>query len=193
MHRKLLFLVKKVTISERRSEILRKFVFPNKFEKENIQKKIWTFYKQPFLFKAIKRDNIKKNCFSQLTKPHTAKPWFPVVLKHFRGNSLKIFHLGQKNYISERSSEIKRKFVFLNKCVKEQIQRKIRICCKQPFLFKAVKLDKYNKKKRFSPQTELHTATLCFSVGLKHFGGNSLKTSLFSQKSDYLRKKLRKT
>ena len=33
IHRKILFLVKKVTISERSSELLRKFVFLNKFEK----------------------------------------------------------------------------------------------------------------------------------------------------------------
>ncbi len=40
----------------------------------------------------------------------------------------------------------------------------------------------------FSPQTEIHTANLCFSVVLKHFGGNTQRTSLFSIKSDYLRK-----
>ena len=51
----------------------------------------------------------------------------------------------QKKKISQRSSEIIRKFVFLNKFEKEQIQRKIRICCKQPFLFKAVKLDQKKK------------------------------------------------
>ena len=42
-----------------------------------------------------------------------------------------------------------------------------------------------------SPQNEPHTAKICFSVVLKHFLVNSLKTSLFSQKGDYLRKKLR--
>ena len=34
----------------------------------------------------------------------------------------------------------------------------------------------------FSPQIEPHTAKLCFSVVLKHFGENSQRTSLFSQK-----------
>ena len=42
------------------------------------------------------------------------------------------------------------KVIFLNKFEKEQIQRKIRICCKQTFLFKAVKLDKYKPKLFFS-------------------------------------------
>ena len=43
-------------------------------------------------------------------------------------------------------------------------------------------------KNLFSPQIEPHTAKPCFSVVLKYFGGNSQKTSLFSQKIDYLRK-----
>ncbi len=43
-------------------------------------------------------------------------------------------------------------------------------------------------KNSFSPQNEPHTAKLCFSAVLKQFRGNSLKNSLFSQKSDYLRK-----
>ena len=41
IHWKLLFLVKKATISERSSEILRKIIFLNMFEKEKIQRKIW--------------------------------------------------------------------------------------------------------------------------------------------------------
>ena len=36
----------------------------------------------------------------------------------------------------------------------------------------------------FSPQIQLHTAKLFFSVLLKHFWENSQRTSLFSQKSD---------
>ncbi len=37
-------------------------------------------------------------------------------------------------------------------------------------------------KKSFSPQNELHTAKLCFSVVLKNFCRNSLKASLFIKK-----------
>ncbi len=58
------------------------------------------------------------------------------------------------------------------------------------FLIKPVKGTNVNKKK-ISPQNEPHTAKLCFSVVLKHFWENSQETSLFIQKSDYLRKKLR--
>ena len=40
----------------------------------------------------------------------------------------------------------------------------------------------------FSPQSELHTAKLYFSVVLMNFWGNSQRSSLFRPKSDYLRK-----
>ena len=43
------------------------------------------------------------------------------------------------------------------------------------------------KKNCFSPHSEPHTANLCFLVVLKLFFGNSQGTSVFSQKSDYLR------
>ena len=40
----------------------------------------------------------------------------------------------------------------------------------------------------FSPQSEIYTAKLCFTVVLKHFRGNSQRTSLFSPNYDYLSK-----
>ncbi len=43
-------------------------------------------------------------------------------------------------------------------------------------------------KNCFSPESRPHTAKLSFSVVLKYFWGNSQLTSLFSPKSDYLRK-----
>ena len=48
IHRELLFLVKKVTISERCTEILRKFVFLSMFEKDI------DLFKQLFLIKPVK-------------------------------------------------------------------------------------------------------------------------------------------
>ena len=55
----------------------------------------------------------KKYYFSPQNEPHAAKLCFPVVLKHFRANLLKTCLFSQKLTISERSSEILRKFVFL--------------------------------------------------------------------------------
>ena len=69
---------------------------------------------------------LKKNCCSPQNEPHTTKLCFSVVLKHFGGNSLETSLFSQKKeLISERSSEIIRKFVFLNKFEKGQIKRKI--------------------------------------------------------------------
>ena len=74
--------------------------------------------------------------------------------------------------ISEKSTEIFRKFVFLNKFEKWEIKRKISICltnvCDQ-----ISKMREILTKTCFSPQSEPLTAKLCFSVVLKQFGGNS--------------------
>ena len=40
-------------------------------------------FKQLFLIKPVKGDNINKNCFSHQSEPHTAKLCLPVVLKDF--------------------------------------------------------------------------------------------------------------
>ena len=52
---------------------------------------------------------------------------------------------------------------------------------KQMFLNNSVDGGKY-KQKLFFSQSEPHTIILCFSVILKHFGGNSQRTSLFTKK-----------
>ena len=64
--------------------------------------------------------------------------------------------------------------------------RKIWICLNNCFFIKPVKGDTI--KKKISPQSEPPRAKLCFSVVLKHFGRNSERSSLFSQKRGYLRK-----
>ena len=82
------------------------------------------------------------------------------------------------------------KVFFLNKCEKGQILRKIWISLNKFFWSKQYMGTNINKH-CFSPQDEPHAAKLCFPVVLKHFWGISFKTSLFSQKKNYLRKKLR--
>ena len=87
IHRELLFLVKKLIISERSTEIHRKFVFLNMFEKRVNPEKNLDLFKQLFLIKQVKGEQIlTKTCFSPQSEPHTAKLCFSVVLKHFRGN-----------------------------------------------------------------------------------------------------------
>ena len=123
IHRELLFLVKK-WLSEKRTEILRTLVFLNIFEKAQIQRKIWICLNNSFWSDQYKGTNINKNCFSPQSEPHSAKLCFSVVLKHFRGNSQRTSLLSPKSPISEKSTEILRKVVFLNMFEKGQILRK---------------------------------------------------------------------
>ena len=132
IYRELLFLVQNLTFSEKSPEILRKFVFLNKFEKVKIKRKIWICLNNFFLIKPEKGTNINKNSFSPQNEPHRAKQCFSVVLKHFWGNSQRtsLFSPSQKVTISEKSTETLRKlcFFFLTSLTKGKILRKIWIC-----------------------------------------------------------------
>ncbi len=68
---------------------------------------------------------LTKTCFSPRSEPLTDKLCFSVVLKHFRGNSQRSYLFSPKMTISEKSTEILRKVVFLNKFEKGKILRKI--------------------------------------------------------------------
>ena len=135
IHRELLFLVQKVTISEKSREILRKFVFLNMFEKGNILRKIWICLNNFFLNKFEKRQILRKTwfclnkffdqtckmgkiltktCFSPQSEPHTGKLCFFVVWSIFREIHRELLFLIQKVANSEKSTDILRKFVFLN-------------------------------------------------------------------------------
>ena len=111
IHRELPF------ISETSTEILREFVFLNKFEKGLILRIFW-FFLNPFFYQTSKKGEIlTKTCFSSLYDPHTAKLCFSVVLKHFWRNSQGTSLFSQKVTMSERSTEIPRNFFFLT-CLK---------------------------------------------------------------------------
>ena len=75
-----------MTISETKTEIITKLVFLTMVEKENPEENL-DLFKQIFLIKPVKGDNINKNCFSPQSEPHSAKLCLSVVLKHFWGNS----------------------------------------------------------------------------------------------------------
>ena len=79
-------------------------------------------------------DMLIKPCFSPQSEPHTAKLCFSVVLRHFCGNSQRTSLYGKKKMvISERSTIILRKLVFLNIFEKGQILRIIWICLNKCF------------------------------------------------------------
>ena len=70
---------------------------------------------------------------SRQSEPHTANLCFSVVLKLFQANTLQTSLFSQKMTISERSTEILRKFVFLNKFEKGQTKMNIWICLNNCF------------------------------------------------------------
>ena len=82
-------------------------------------------FKQLFLIKPVKGNNINKNCFSPKSEPPTTKLCFSVVLNHFGGSHRELLILVKKVAISERSTEKLRNFFFLNMFEKGQILRKI--------------------------------------------------------------------
>ncbi len=55
---------------------------------------------------------LTKTCFSPQIEAHTAILYFSVILKHFGGNSHRTSLFSPKLTITERSTEILRKFVF---------------------------------------------------------------------------------
>ena len=85
---------------------------------------IWICLKNSFWSNQWKGTNINKNCFSPQSEPHTAKLCYSVVLKHFWENSLRTSLFSQKVTISERSTEILRRFFFLNMFKKGKSWRK---------------------------------------------------------------------
>ena len=87
IQRKLLFLVKKVTFSEKRTEKLTKFVFLNMFENRQTLRKIWICLNNCFWSNLWNGGCINKKCFSPQSKPHTAKQFFLLFWSFFAGNS----------------------------------------------------------------------------------------------------------
>ena len=102
-----------------------------------------------------------------------------------------LLFLYQKVNISKKSTGLPKNLFFLT-CLKNGKSCGNVGFFNQMFLIKPVKWVNINKN-CFSPQSEPHTAKPCFSVVLKHFGGNSHRTSLFSPKSEYNRNKHRNT
>ena len=85
--RELLFFVKKRQSQKEAQNTHRVFFLT--CLKRAIPEEYLDLFKQMFLIKPLKGDNINKNCFSFQSEPHTAKLSFPVVLNQFRANSLK--------------------------------------------------------------------------------------------------------
>ena len=116
-------------------------------------------FQQFFLSDQENGTNFNKNFFSQKNEPHTDKLCFPVGSKYFPANSQKN-SLFNQNWRSQKEAQNKFEIFFLNSLEKGQIQRKIRIFWKQPFLFKARKMDKYKQKLFFSTKWATYSSIM---------------------------------
>ena len=160
-----------MTISERSTEILRKFVFLTSLKRGKSRGK-FVFVKTTVFDQTNKRDQIFIKTVFLLKMSHIQLNYaFLLFWSFFREIHWNVFFLVKKVIIYERSTEILRKFVFLNKFEKRQIQRKIWICLNN-FLEQTSRRGQIFKKNSFSPQIELHRAKVWFCVLLKHFRAN---------------------
>ena len=128
IHRELFFLDIKLTILETSTEILRKLFFFTMFEKGQILKKIWIFKSNCFWSNQLKWINVNKNVFLHKVSHILLNYAFQLFWSIFGEIHWDPFFLGIKLTISETSTEILGKFVFLTIFEKGKFLRKIWIC-----------------------------------------------------------------
>ena len=105
----------------------------------------------------------------------------------FLGKVTKNFSFQSKRWLSQKGALKYSESFFFNMFENGKILSNIWICLNNCFWSNQLKGTIINKD-CFSPQSEPHTAKLCFSVVFKHFCWHSPRNYRFSQKSDYLRK-----
>ena len=128
IHREPLFLVKKVTLSEKRTEILRQFVLLPMFQKGQILRKICICLNNYFLLNQKKEKTLTKTVFLPKVSHILLNYAFRLFWSIFGEIHREIFFLIKNVTISEMSTEILRKFFFLTMLEKGQILMKIWIC-----------------------------------------------------------------
>ena len=118
IYRKILFLVKKSDYLERSTEILRKFVFLNKFEKGQILKKIWICLNNCFWSSQWYWTNTKltKTVFFHKMRHIQLNYAFLLFWSIFGEIHWRLLFLVKKVHISEISSEKHRKFFSQQVC-----------------------------------------------------------------------------
>ena len=132
---KILFLVKKMAISERISDILRTFLFLNKIEKEQILRKIRICFKHPFC-SSSKIGQIKKQLFSPQNEPHRFKLCVCVFFCLLGEIHWKCLFLVKKGTISEKRLEILRRFFFSSSLKRGKSRGKLGFVINNPFCSK---------------------------------------------------------
>ena len=128
------FFVKKVTISKKEPCNTQKVCFSYHFWNRANPEENLDLFKQLFLIKPVKWLNINKNFFfPKVSHPHTDKLDFVWFRSIFLEIHRELLFLDIKVTISETSTEILRKFVFLYLIWNGQILRKIWICLNKYF------------------------------------------------------------
>ena len=166
IHRKNLYLVKKVTFSERRIENLRN-LFNLIFLKRVNPEENLDLFKQLLLIKPVKGDNIKKNYFSPQSEPPRAKLCFSVVLKHFGGNSEWSSLFSQKGGYLRKEHWNTQKVCFSKHVWKGANTEENLDLFKQLFLIKLVKWEYIKKNLFFSSKWATYRQPMlvcCFEV-----------------------------
>ena len=134
IHRELFFLDIKMTISETSTEKLRKFVFSLPCLKRANPEENLDLFKQMFLIKSVKRGQIlTKTVLLHKASQILLNYGFLLFWSIFGEIHRELFFLDIKVTISEMSTEILRKYVFLTMFEKGQILRKIWICLSKLF------------------------------------------------------------
>ena len=124
IHRELLFLVKKVTISEMRTNT-QKFVFLNIFQMGKVLRKIWICFKQNIYDFTSKRGQVlTKTVFLPKLSPLQLNYAFLVFWSILGEIHRELLFFVKKVTISARSTEILRKFVFLKSLKRGKSWRK---------------------------------------------------------------------
>ena len=121
IHRELLFLVQKWLTC---TEILRKFVFLNMFEKGQILRKIWMCLNNSFDEPSKRGQILTKNDFFPKVSHIQLNYVFRLFWSIFGEIQREIPFLIKKVTLSERSTKILRKFVFFNMFEKGKSWRK---------------------------------------------------------------------
>ena len=185
IHRDLLFLIKKIDYLRKDHKNTQKFVFLNKFEKDQILRKIWIFLINYFDQTSKMREILIKTVFLSNVSHIQLNYAFLLLWNIFGKIPQRTSLFSPKMTISERSTEILRKFIFVN-IFKKGANPEENLDLFKIFFDQTSKMGEILTKTCYSPKTMLFC---CFEA----FMGISQRTCLFSQKSDILRKEHRNT
>ena len=161
------FLVQKVTISEKSTEILGKFVF-QVWKGENPEENL-DLFKQLFLIKQVKCGKYQQKLVFLLKVSHIQLNYAFLLFWSIWEKFTENFSFYSKKWLSQKSAlKYSERLFFLT-------------CCFEPIFRKSTKNISFRWNKFFSHQNEPYTTKLSFSSVLKHFYGYWQKKFLWGK------------